>query len=494
MSTTTVVEDLLLAAPEVAVEATGERKQPGISVVAYGGGIMRVPQWGDVAIELGGLNLGGQVPLLADHDARVSGVVGHGSAEVRDGRLLVAGIMSGAGEAARQIAELATQVLAILRDARPKVNNVSGPGPAVDHAAMLEAALLSRMGMSDLGEKQLAPAAMQAGEDLKATHALDLCRAALMYEGGEVPHGREALVKAALSTTSLPTALGNLANKVLLDAYNESPATWRSFCAIRSVSDFKTNTAVRPSFATPLEQIAPGGEIKHGTVGEWFTEFKADTFGKVLSIDRRDLINDDLSVFDDSARALGRAAMRRISDLVYEVLLANTSGFFASGNANLLDGADSALTFDALANAMRLMMTQRDAEGNDLDLRPRTLLVPPELHTTAKALLESEYLQQIAENAPMGNSLRQAVSLEVEPRLNNADKFGASASGKHWYLLASPSNVSMVVAFLQGQQAPTVEFFGLDHDVNRLAVSWRVYHDFGTALVDPRAAVRSAGE
>ena len=52
----------------------------------------------------------------------------------------------------------------------------------------------------------------------------------------------------------------------------------------------------------------------------------------------------------------------------------------------------------------------------------------------------------------------------------------------------------MVVAFLQGQQAPTVEFFGLDHEVNRLAVSWRCYHDFGTALVDPRAAVRSAGE
>ena len=31
-------------------------------------------------------------------------------------------------------------------------------------------------------------------------------------------------------------------------------------------------------------------------------------------------------------------------------------------------------------------------------------------------------------------------------------------------------------------------------EANRLAVTWRVYHDFGTALVDPRAAVRSKGE
>ncbi|HOI66711.1 MAG TPA: hypothetical protein PLD03_08900, partial [Thiomonas arsenitoxydans] len=68
------------------------------------------------------------------------------------------------------------------------------------------------------------------------------------------------------------------------------------------------------------------------------------------------------------------------------------------------------------------------------------------------------------------------------------------ASAKHWYLFASPSAVPMVVAFLEGKQTPTVEYFGLDHQANKLAVTWRVYHDFGTALVDPRAAVRSKGE
>ena len=38
------------------------------------------------------------------------------------------------------------------------------------------------------------------------------------------------------------------------------------------------------------------------------------------------------------------------------------------------------------------------------------------------------------------------------------------------------------------------EYFGLDHQANKLAVTWRVYHDFGAALCDPRAAVRSKGE
>lgn len=626
-----ITDNLLLAAPEVEIEAGAEPKRPRINIVAYTGGVMRVPGWGDVAIDLTGLDASGQVPLLADHDARVGGVVGHGEASVAGGRLIVAGIMSGTGDAARQIVEMTTggfsfqasvgvepvehervqpgekvevngrtlssprgfalvkqgrlrevsitplgadpgtrvsiaashrktkgqsmntdvqnideqairaderdrmnrieglcarpasgwgieqaridqlkasalageiteqdlsaQLLTLLREARPKVaTSALRPAQVVSHATMIEAAFLSRLGLTALGEKTLGPLAMEHGASLKANHALDLCRAALVFEGQEAPRGREELVRASLSTYSLPVALGNLAKKVLLDSYNDSPATWRAFCAVRSVSDFKKNTAIRPSFTTPLEPVAPGGELKHGTIGEWFTEYQVDTFGKMLSIDRRDLINDDLGVFDETARALGRAAMRKLSDLVYEVLLANAGGFFAAPNGNYLEGAGSALSFDALASAITLMLVQRDDEGNDLDLRPRTLLVPPELQTSAKALLESEFIQQIAENTPTGNSLRKAVSIEVEPRLSNSTKFGAAASDKHWYLFTNPNAVPMVVAFLEGKQTPTVEFFGLDHQANRLAVTWRVYFDFGTALVDPRAAVRSKGQ
>ena len=61
-------------------------------------------------------------------------------------------------------------------------------------------------------------------------------------------------------------------------------------------------------------------------------------------------------------------------------------------------------------------------------------------------------------------------------------------------LMPAASLAPMVVAFLNGQQTPTVEYFGLDANVERLAAAWRVYHDFGTALCDPRAAVRSKGQ
>ena len=607
-----VKEDLLLSA------AVDVKKIPTVTILAYNGGIMRVGTWGDVVIDLAGLDLAGSVAILSDHDSTRRGIVGHGRAQVMDGRLVVTGNISATTSAAREIVDaskngfpwqasvgveildrrqvragetvvangksikatgsgfmlvsrgrlrevsivgigcdgntavaiaaskmkeksMEAQVqeaevqaqdgldveaaeakrianvaaicekhpeikaraisegwdenkaeLEVLRASRPRVP-AAHLSERPTGVVTLQAALLLHMGRSVLGEKSLGATAMEQGAALGATSMLDLCRAALLADGVEVPRNRLEMVKAALSTYSLPVALSNVANKVLLDAYNDVPASWRAFCAVRSTADFKTNTAIRPSFSTPLEPIAPGGELKHGTVGEWSMQYRVDTFGKMLEVDRRDIVNDDLSIFQDTAQALGRAAMRRLSDLVYETLLANAGGFFATGNGNYFDGADSALGIDSLATAITLMRTQRDADGNDLDLRPATLLVTPELETTARALLNSEYIQR-AENLPTGNSLQKAVALEIEPRLSNTEKFGSAASSKHWYLFASPSLAPMIVAFLNGQQTPTVEYFGLDATPERLAAAWRVYHDFGTALCDPRAAVRSKGQ
>jgi hypothetical protein len=304
---------------------------------------------------------------------------------------------------------------------------------------------------------------MEAADDLRVAHTLDLCRAALQHEGIEAPADREGMVRASLTTHTLTEALGAAVNKVLLDGYQESPATWRSFAGVRSVPDFKTATAIRPSFTGSLQQIPPGGEFKHGGADEATTQYKVDTYGKMFSIDRRDLINDDLSLFDSVARAMGQAAMRKLSDLVYDTLLSNAGAFFSAGNGNYITGADTNLSTDGLTKAITAMLTQRDAEGNDLDLRPTRLVVPPELQTVARAVLESEYIAAQT-NLPTGNSLRNAVGLEVEPRLSNTKKYGTKASTKHWYLFAAPAASPIIVGFLNGQQTPTVEFFGLRPD------------------------------
>lgn len=393
------------------------------------------------------------------------------------------------------VSELRAGVLEVLRASRPVFSGVitGGGSGHIPRARIIEAAILKRAGFAALAEKALGPACMEAADDLRVAHTLDLCRAALQHEGIDAPADREGMVRASLTTHTLTEALGSAVNKVLLDGYRDSPSTWRSFAGVRSVPDFKTATAIRPSFTGSLQQIPPGGELKHGGADEATTQYKVDTYGKMFSIDRRDLINDDLSLFDSVGRVMGQAAMRKLSDLVYDTLLANGGNFFAAGNSNYITGADTNLSPDSLGRAIAAMITQRDAEGNDLDLRPVVLVVPPELQTVGRAVLESEYITT-QPGQPTGNSLRKAVGLEVEPRLSNTKKYGNKASTKHWYLFAAPAASPLIVGFLNGQQTPTVEFFGLDQTVNKLAVSWRVYFDFGAALCDPRAAVRSKGE
>jgi hypothetical protein len=613
----TVVDELLIAGGEVEIQAAG--KAPAVTIVAYTGGLMTVPGWGPVAIELAGVDASAeQVTILSDHNSSLAGIVGHGKAVVAGGRLLVQGTITPSTESARQVVELArggfkfqasvgvapveyervragelvqvngraikspasgftlvragvlkeVSIVAIGADAgtsvaiaahRNKENCMSGTEsvattaeqiraealaetnriaairkscggrfgdiearairegwdgqrvelevlrasrpmlPAIHSQrepvtrTVLQAAILAHMGCDHLAEKHLGADAAQQALEMRATSLVDLCRAALQIDGHETPHGREGMIRAALSTYSLPTALGDVANKILFEAYAESPATWQAFAAVKSANDFKDHTGIRISDTGDLTELPPGGEIKSGSVSEAAYKYSVDTFAKMLTIDRRDIINDDLHAFDDTARALGRSAMRSLSDLVYKVLLANANSFFGAGHGNYDAGAGTALSSAALAAGIARMLAQRDDEKRDLDIRPRTLLVPPELQQTARELLLSDYVQRASNDVPTGNALKNSVSLEVESRLSNSDRF-TGTSTKAWYLFASPSDTAMIVAFLQGKQSPTVEFFGLDADPNVLAASWRVYFDYGAALADYRAAYRAKGE
>ena len=69
--------DIILTASGVEV-ACGE-KLPRLDIVAYNGGVMKVPGWGPLAIDLAGLDLAGQVRVLADHDSSLDGILGQGA-------------------------------------------------------------------------------------------------------------------------------------------------------------------------------------------------------------------------------------------------------------------------------------------------------------------------------------------------------------------------------------------------------------------------------
>ena len=357
----------------------------------------------------------------------------------------------------------------------------------------LTASLMVKAGYSTAAEKLFGERVMQESRNLHGNSLPDLCRAALLIDGRDVPHERGAMIRASLSTGSLPVALGESANKILIEAYKQAPASWRSFAAIKPAANFKTQTGIRPTFGGDLKQLPAGGEVKHGNISEETYEWSVDTFAKQFQIDRRQIIDDDASVFSDVIPGLARAAARSLNSLVAQKLLANAGTFFGPGNSNFFDGAATNLQASSLATAIKMLRQMKDAEGNLLDLQPAVLLVPPELEQIALALLHSSEMQRLAtgDQQPTGNTFKDIAALAVEPRLSDSAFSGYSAVA--WYLFSNAMNASLVVGFLDGYESPTLETFGLDHDVNTLAFSFRVYFDFGCALADHRAAIRSKG-
>jgi hypothetical protein len=302
--------------------------------------------------------------------------------------------------------------------------------------------------------------------------------------------GRE--IRAAASTIDIGGILSNVANKFLLEGFFSVERTWRNICAVRNVSDFKTVTSYRLIGKDQYEQVAPGGELKHGTLGEQAYTNKADTYGLLLAIDRRDIINDDLGAITTVPRKLGRGSGLKINDIFWSIFM-NNAAFFSAGNNNYLTGADTALSIEGLSKAEVAFLNQTDPDGKPLGAMPALILVPTALSAIGTVLFKSLEIRDTTASTryPVANPHTGKFRVEVSRYLSNAQYTGYSE--KAWYLLADPIDLPVIeVAFLNGQEGPTIE--SADADFNVLGVQMRGYHDFGVSLQEPRGGIRAKGE
>jgi len=392
--------------------------------------------------------------------------------------------------------------LEVLRASRPKAPAAHVPTNLVNDGVLQAACMLSgRIQQPErfCDEQDLDAASKRFGQTLGLQELLLEAAWANGYSGRtfrdwsavmDAAFGRG--IEAAGSTVSIGGILSNVANKFLLDGFNSVERTWRNIAAIRSVTDFKTVTSYRLTGNDQYERVAPGGEIKHGTLGEETYTNKADTYALMLAIDRTDIINDDLGAITTVPRKLGTGSGKTINDIFWKTFLAN-SAFFAAGNNNFISGADTALGIDGLTKAEVTFMDQVDSDGKPLGVMPTILLVPTALSAMGSQLFKSMELRDNGSSAkyPVSNPHQGKFRVEVSRYLSNAAYTGKSS--KAWYLLAGAEDLPVIeVAFLNGQEAPTIET--AEQSFNRLGIQMRGYHDFGVALQDPRGGVKAKGE
>lgn len=392
--------------------------------------------------------------------------------------------------------------LEVLRASRPKAPAIHAPEhtatPQILEAACLLTARLD--GVEKAFDDQTLEAATKRFRGGIGLQELLLEAAwANGYTGRNFRDSRQVLrhafnppIEAGFSAIDIGGILSNVANKFLLEGFFSVERAWRSVTAVRNVSDFKTVTSYRLVGKDQYELVAPGGELKHGTLGEESYTNKADTYGLMLSIDRRDIINDDLGAITAVPRKLGRGSGLKINDVFWTTFL-NNAPFFTAGNNNYITGADTALSIDGLTKAEVTFMDQVDGDGKPIGVMPAVLLVPTALSAIGTQLFKSVELRDTTASTkyPVSNPHQGKFRVEVSRYLGNAVYGGSST--KAWYLLADPSDLPVIeVAFLNGQESPTIET--AEADFNKLGVQMRGYHDFGVNLQDPRGGVKSKGE
>jgi len=360
----------------------------------------------------------------------------------------------------------------------------------MDRRVIAAAACLGHMSETFL-EKQYGADVMERAYPRRRMGLKGLIDAACRMEGRPSPllgeDGNDWL-SAGFSTVSLPGILGDAASKSLLEGYQSLPALVPIFFGKRTVNNFREYTEYRMTGDETFDLVAPGGELHHGTLGEEHQHYQADTYGKMFTIDRTMVINDDLGAFLAIPRRFGRGASMTREKAGMKLIMDNIADFFHADHKNLCTGLGSALGAAGLGAAVRKMLEQTDdtAGKNPVLIQPSLILVPPALKGTADDLFMLAVI-----TANVTNRYRGLYTPHCSPYLGNTT-FHASASSAYWWLFADPADVAaFLVAYLNGIDTPTVEEVAPSPNV--LGRCWRAYFDFGVAQGDPRAAVRSNG-
>jgi hypothetical protein len=370
------------------------------------------------------------------------------------------------------------------RDERPAAPAVHMAQPTARTPEVIEAAFALQGGLPNV-EKQYEPKVLEAAHKLSRTSSLGEVLLSAAEEGGYTGPRRltaatlRPILAAAWATHSISGILSNTANKFLLAGFNSVEDSWRQIASTRSVSDLKTYTSYRLNGSFKFQKVANGGELKNAGASEESRTISAETYGVMSSISRTDLINDDLSALTALPAKIGRGGSLALNDLFWDAFK-NDSSFFTTARGNKKTSA-AVLSSAGLKEAVTMFRKLKDATGNLVAVQPRVLLVPVDLEVTAAELMNSTQIASGNTNGqPSTNVFAGRYQVVSSAYLTDASDY---------YLLASPADLAtMEVAFLNGQQTPTVET--ADADFSVLGIQMRGFWDVGVAQAEYLGGVK----
>lgn len=332
--------------------------------------------------------------------------------------------------------------------------------------------------------------AAPGAQELRGYSMVEMARESLRRESGSTVNFGDnmELARAAINSTStFPAIMSNLANKSVMVGFNEAETTYQIWAGKGSNRDFKEAARVALSEAGTLELVPEGGQFKQDSFGEASARTKVATYGKLFSLTRQAIINDDLGLFSKIATKYGSAAKRLVNKMVYAQLTGNVKmqdnvALFDAKHGNVA-GTGEALSVKAIAKAITAMRRQKGITGEaTLNVTPKYLVVPPELEMTAYQIVNSTAAVD-GVNSGVANPYKGRFIVVADAELTDPDA---------WYLVADATQHDTIeVTYLNGVETPRLETRqGFDVD----GIEYKVAFDCGVSALDFRGLYKNAGK
>lgn len=359
--------------------------------------------------------------------------------------------------------------------------------------AGIEEAVMHRIyagaALTDNGRQYRGMSLLEIGREFLEARSINTRGMDRMTLAREMLHYRSGMH----GTSDFANLFANVASKRLRSAYEENAGTYTQWARrAPNAPDFKNINIVQLSGAPELLQTNEHGEFKYGTMSDAGTSYALVTFGRMVSLSRQAIVNDDLRAFERLVSAFGASSSRLENRLVYSQLMGNPlmgdgKELFHTDHKNLGTGAGSALQLSSLKAGRTAMRLQTGLQKEELNLAPNFLIVPASLEQEAYQLTSANYVPaKQADVNEFRSGGRTALDPIVEPILDKTE-----ASQKEWYLASNNSQVDTVeYCYLDGAEGPVIESqAGFEVD----GVTWKCRLDFAAKAVDHRGLYKGAG-
>jgi phage head maturation protease len=326
------------------------------------------------------------------------------------------------------------------------------------------------------------------GRQFAAWSCADLARECLIRAGINITglQAQTLITRAMQSTSDYPSVLASIMDKSMRIAYGAAPSGIRRVAKESTANDFRAKSRIQFDHSGfTLSKLTETGEFQYGGFSDTAESYAIDTYGKIFTISRKALVNDDLSVFNDVTRRCGMAAAEFERQFLVTMLIqaaglgptmSDGLALFHTSHANI--NATAAVISSASLSAARLLMRNQTGPGGGIiSVTPRYLVVPSALETLAEQTVAAIQATQTS-----NVNVFAYIDVICEPRL---------VSPIRWYLVADQAQIDgLEYSYLSGAPGPQTES-KIGFEADGIAIKTRL--DFGAAFVEFRGWNTNAG-